>query len=254
MSDKSLSTGDEDIPRSAPINIPGRGRGRGAAGRNAGLFREECSGLPEKGHMFPPEFEEKFKKKFKEDRYGNFKERQPAAGRPSGARRSLHIQQKVEEAMIEFMGQKYLLLSSATLRNLSPLWTGLQPIPNPKIFERILVNKDVQEVHADHARAALEKIGKHCKHFVVLSPIRTSEFGEVFKRESANLGTTVNDWSWIFKSLPNLVSITFKHPDNEPGDLLKDTFKTFQSAVVGAQYPTSLQVQVSAPLHLLNPR
>ncbi|PVI00371.1 hypothetical protein DM02DRAFT_394863 [Periconia macrospinosa] len=63
-----------------------------------------------------------------------------------------------------------------------------------------------------------------------------------------------NDWSLIFKSLPNLVSITFKHPDNEPGDLLKDTFKTFQSAVVGAQYPASLKLQVSAPQHLMNPR
>ncbi|PVI00398.1 hypothetical protein DM02DRAFT_614388 [Periconia macrospinosa] len=147
MSDNSLSTGDErDIPRSAPINIPGhgRGQGRGAAGRNASLFRDECSGLPEKGHIFPPDLEEKFNIKKIATAISKSVYTPSSTGLwPSSTRRSMNIQNKVEEAMIEFEGQKYLLLSSATLRNLSPLWTGLQPTSDTKIFERcILINKE----------------------------------------------------------------------------------------------------------------
>lgn len=152
--------------------------------------------------------------------------------------------------MTTYEGTHYLPMTSNVLHLLSPLWKGRKPIANFKLFERILINRDVNKVHADHVVAALERVGMHCKHLVVVSPIHTAELGEVFKRDLSTMDASSSDWDQIFKCFPNLESVTYNHPDGEPVDLMVHTFKSFQRAVEKAGYK-ALDVRVSAPADLL---
>jgi hypothetical protein len=152
--------------------------------------------------------------------------------------------------MTSYEGTLHLPMTSAVVKQLSPLWKESKPVANFKLFERILINRDVNKVHADHVVAALERIGEHCKHLVVVSPIDTAELGEVFQRDLSTMDASNGDWDKIFKCFPNLVSVTYSHPDEEPVDLMVHTFKSFQRAVKNAGYK-SLDIRVLAPADLL---
>jgi hypothetical protein len=128
----------------------------------------------------------------------------------------------------------YLPLTAQTIHRLSPYWKGEKPIADTKLFECILINGEINGVHADHVVAALERIGAHCKHLVVVSPIHTSELGNVFNREAGNINPG-RDWACILKCFPNLEYLAFVHNVNEPLELSRNTFLALHKAVADRQ-------------------
>jgi hypothetical protein len=135
---------------------------------------------------------------------------------------------------IKYKGHLYLPLTAQTIHRLSPYWKGEKPIADTKLFECILINGEINGVHADHVVAALERIGNHCKHLVVVSPIQTSELGNVFNREAGNINPG-SDWACILKCFPNLEYMAFVHNVDEPVELSRNTFFALHKAVATRQ-------------------
>ncbi|KAF2029939.1 hypothetical protein EK21DRAFT_100846 [Setomelanomma holmii] len=131
---------------------------------------------------------------------------------------------------VDYKGHQYLPLTARTIHRLSPYWKGEKPIADLKVFECIMIDHEVNGIHADHVVAALERIGEHCKHLLVVSPIQTSELGNVFVREHENMGPG-NDWDHLLKCFPNLKHLAFIHNADEPVELARDTFYALHTAV-----------------------
>ncbi|CAI6335474.1 unnamed protein product [Periconia digitata] len=232
---------EDNVPSSSPEDMPRSGRSRGntvpSFGNQTSWLPYRVCGKPRPGHGFPASF---------------MASRSSPKSRRSTLSDQPELDKHLRESMVTYDGLLYLPMSSTTLHHLSPFWKGLKPIAKlDEIFERVLINKDINKVHADHVVAALERVGMHCKHLVVLSPIHTAELGEVFNREIDNLDDPSSDWSKIFKCFPNLESVTFKHPDDEPLDLVEDTLKSFQRAIITAGYPSTFKIHISAPPEVL---
>jgi hypothetical protein len=69
---------------------------------------------------------------------------------------------------------------------------------------------------------------------VVVSPIHTSELGNVFNREAGNINPG-RDWACILKCFPNLEYLAFVHNVNEPLELSRNTFLALHKAVADRQ-------------------
>jgi hypothetical protein len=152
---------------------------------------------------------------------------------------------------VRHRGHWYLPLTTRTIHRLSKFVNGSKPIANMTLFECILIDQEVNGVHADHVVSVLERIGEHCNHLLVKSPIQTSELGNVFNREADNVSPG-NDWDCILKCFPNLKHLAFIHPIEQPVDLTRGTFFALQMAVANRQ--TAQQVKrfsVSCPPALL---
>jgi hypothetical protein len=135
---------------------------------------------------------------------------------------------------IDYNGHSYLPLTAHTIHHLDPFFKGAKPLADMKLFDCIVITYEINSVHADHVVAALERIGEHCKHLLVMSPIQTSELGNVFARE-AGLITSGNDWDAILGCFPNLEYLAFVHHVNEPIGFSKNTFRGLQMAVANRQ-------------------
>lgn len=135
---------------------------------------------------------------------------------------------------VEYNGHYYLPLTAVTIHRLDPFFKGAKPLADMKLFECIIINQEVNGVHADHVVAGLERIGEHCKHLLVMSPVQTSELGNVFAREADNINTG-NDWDAILGCFPNLNFLAFVHDVHEPVGLAGNTFRGLRAAVARRQ-------------------
>ncbi|KAF2821673.1 hypothetical protein CC86DRAFT_358652 [Ophiobolus disseminans] len=135
---------------------------------------------------------------------------------------------------VEYNGHSYLPLTAQTIHRLDPFFKGAKPLADMKVFECIIINQEVNGVHADHVVTALERIGEHCKHLLVMSPVQTSELGNVFARE-AGLINTGNDWDAILECFPNVNYIAFVHDLEKPVGFSRNTFRGLQTAVANRQ-------------------
>lgn len=225
ISIKGKSTGAEDEPKRSPM----------IGDMEEAILRKWCTGLPPKQsllrrlHDSPPR--------------ARLTRRSTLADRPE-------LDHLLATALESHEGNTHLPLTFHTIRRLSPFWKGAKPIANYSIFERLLLNKDVNQVHADDVVAALKLIGPHCKHLVIVAPIHTSEYGDVFNRETRNINTG-NDWEKILACFPNLETVLFQHPGNEPTELQRNTFFNFQRAVCSTQLKKLKTVKFSGPPKLL---
>jgi hypothetical protein len=136
--------------------------------------------------------------------------------------------------MIEYKGHFYLPLTAHTIRRLSPYWKGEKPIADTKLFDCIMITCEINGVHADHVVAALGRIGCQCKYLLVVSPIQTSELGNVFNREAGNISSG-NDWDHILECFPKLEYLALLNPINEPLELGHGTFHALRTAVAHRQ-------------------
>lgn len=135
---------------------------------------------------------------------------------------------------VEYNGHSYLPLTAQTIYRLDPFFKGAKPLADMKLFKCIVITQEVNGVHADHVVAALERIGEHCKHLLVMSPIQTSELGNVFARE-AGLINPGNDWDAILGCFPNLNYVAFIHDVKEPVGFSRNTFRGLRAAVANRQ-------------------
>jgi len=135
---------------------------------------------------------------------------------------------------VDYNGHSFLPLTALTIHRLDPFFKGAKPLADMKLFECIVITQEVNGVHADHVVAAMERIGEHCKHLLVLSPIQTSELGNVFARETGNINTG-NDWDAILGCFPNLNYLAFVHDVNEPVGFSRNTFHGLSAAVARRQ-------------------
>jgi hypothetical protein len=134
----------------------------------------------------------------------------------------------------DYKGHGYLPLTARTIHRLSPFWKGEKPIADTKVFECIMIDSDINGVHADHVVAALQRIGTFCKHLLVIAGVKTTELGTVFKRESGNIPLG-NDWDCILKCFPNLRHLAFIRPVGEPVEWSRDTLFALHLAVAKRQ-------------------
>jgi hypothetical protein len=154
-------------------------------------------------------------------------------------------------AKIEYEGHMYLPLTARTIHRLSPYWKGEKPIADTKLFDCIKITCEINGVHADHVVAALERIGCHCNHLLVVSGVQTSEFGSVLNREAGNI-TPANDWDLILGCFPHLKHLAFVHPVDEPIHLSCNTLFALHRAVAKRQTTQQLErFSYDAPPQLL---
>jgi hypothetical protein len=149
-----------------------------------------------------------------------------------------------------YKGHSYLPLTAHTIRRLSPFWKGEKQIADTTIFDCVMIDHEINGVHADHVVAALERIGTFCKHLLVMSGVKTSELGTVFNRESGNV-TPGNDWDCILSCFPNLKHLVFIHPVEEPIELSRGTLLALHLAIAkrqGTQEMMRFGVDVPAKL------
>lgn len=148
----------------------------------------------------------------------------------------------------EYKGVLHLPLTAHTLKKLSPLSKGAKPIADFSIFERLLVTKEINGPHADHVVAALQYIGAHCKHLVIVAPIHMAEYGDVLRREQDDINTG-NDWVQILKCFPNLETLAIDNPKDELPELTRETVRNVFDAVDKLGLKHLKAVSHSVPLH-----
>ncbi|KAF2640346.1 hypothetical protein P280DRAFT_33828 [Massarina eburnea CBS 473.64] len=148
-------------------------------------------------------------------------------------------------AMEMHNGKLHLPLSADSLHRLSSLWKGEKPIADYTIFERIVI-ESINMVHADHFISALECVGSLCKHLLIIVPINTSEYGDVFDWKADNT-STANDWATIFKYFCDIRSVTLEVPAGEPDALTQETYRQFHKAISRATFLKEPIVNISAP-------
>lgn len=162
----------------------------------------------------------------------------PAARLPLTRRSTLAEKPELDDLLaatkIEYDGHEYLPLTVGTLHRLSPFYKGEKPIADLNLFKCIMITPEINNVHADHVVAAMERIGVHCEHLLVVAPIQTTELGNVFNREAGNVAPG-NDWDQILKRFPNIKHMAFVHPLEEPVELSRGTFRALHAAVANSQ-------------------
>ncbi|KAF1963664.1 hypothetical protein CC80DRAFT_541581 [Byssothecium circinans] len=156
------------------------------------------------------------------------------------------LDHQLRTAMEAYKGKSFLRLSVRTLHRLSPLWKGEKPLADFTIFERIIIDKDINNVQADHVVAAMERVGAHCKVLVIIAPIKTSEFGDVFNREAGNINTS-NDWKKIMSYFSNVKAVVFEIPSEQPNALTRDTYKNFSRAIAEAKFTQRPTIRIWVP-------
>ncbi|KAL6711730.1 hypothetical protein ACN47E_004664 [Coniothyrium glycines] len=178
-------------------------------------IRDECAGLPPRvsflgnGDNTPPRF--------------RMSRRSTLADKPE-------LDAILRTTLTTYDGHQYLPLTATTLHNLSPYWKGVKPVADTSLFSCILLNKDINDVHADHVVSALQRVGVFVSHLLVVGPILTSDVGNVFNREEGNIGAG-NDWDRILKCFPNLKWVKLVHVVDGGVGLPDDTYTALREAI-----------------------
>lgn len=116
----------------------------------------------------------------------------------------------LKATMVDFEDFKYLPITITNVNLLYPIWEETLPIANIEIFNGIMIDKEVNAIHADGVMEALGQIGEHCHRLLISAPVSTSELGDVFCREEGDVNTG-NDWDHLLRCLPNLEQLVFIH-------------------------------------------
>jgi len=217
---------EEPIARSKPIAIKKsdtltKVKLSAEASRNDGdaQIRAGCDGLPHKKSFLgaegntPPRF--------------RMSRRSTLADKPE-------LDTLLRATMVTYNKHKYLPLTATTLYRLSPYWKGAKPIADMSIFNCLVLNHELNNVHADHVVAAMERIGHHVSHLLVVPPVHTTELGNVFNREIDNVGSG-NDWDHILECFPHLKWLMLVHPVDTSGGSPCDTYTALVTAVAKRQ-------------------
>ena len=157
----------------------------------------------------------------------------------------------LKAVMVTYKGDEFLPLNVNTIHRLSQWLNGAKPLAHHCLFRRLMITSEANKVNAEHFVATLEHIGVYCEHLAIIAPFHTIEFGNVFDRGSKNPepGT---DWEKILQCFPNLHTLIFEHPADEPTNLTRDTFYALNCALANN---TTLQkiekVQLDVPPRVL---
>jgi hypothetical protein len=128
----------------------------------------------------------------------------PLAGEP------IHIQ--LEAEMIDGNGKECLPLHPRTIRMMSGYYEGTEDIAKTSLFECMLINIEINDIHLDHWNAILGLIGRYCTDLIIVAPIFTTDQGGVLRRDLTDFCRS-NDWEVIFQSFPYLETLTWEHPE-----------------------------------------
>ncbi|KAL5115262.1 hypothetical protein ACEQ8H_006854 [Pleosporales sp. CAS-2024a] len=219
-------TGDFDPGR--PLSAGGK--------KSEGLTREYCTGQPPKEKFLTAD--------------GPVGQREKPAPQPNHADEP-ELDNVVKSSKLYIESHYYFPLTRDAVWALDPFLNGEKPIINMSLFDRIVIARGTNEVHADHVLAVLEKIGEHCKHLVIQTPVKTSEYGQIFYRDPEDIDCT-NDWDTIFKCVPNVQRVTYLHWDGEYVNSYRGTFYDIGCAIKrrqAAEEPKSFELK--APIGLL---
>ncbi|KAH7392289.1 hypothetical protein DE146DRAFT_634441 [Phaeosphaeria sp. MPI-PUGE-AT-0046c] len=202
---------------------------------NDGL-RNWCSGLPPKKSFLNPD--------------GGHAVKFPLSRRSTVAEKP-ELDALLAATKVKYDGHEYLPLTVRTLHRLSPFYKGEKPIADLKLFQCVMITPEINGVHADHVVAAIERIGVHCEHLLVVAPIQTSELGNVFNREAGDI-TPGNDWDQILQRFPNVMHLAFFHPLSEPVQLSRGTYCALHRAVANRHVTQKLKTfKYDGPVQLV---
>ncbi|KAH7075056.1 hypothetical protein FB567DRAFT_182941 [Paraphoma chrysanthemicola] len=152
---------------------------------------------------------------------------------------------------IDYGGHSFVPLTARVIHYLSPYWKGEKPIADTKVFACLLINQEINGLHADHVVAALQSIGEHCRHLLVVSPVQTSELGNVFIRDQGDIEPG-NDWERLLQCFSNLEHLAYVHDAKELVDLTRGTFYTLHTAVADRQAAKALKTfKVDGPPQMI---
>ena len=136
----------------------------------------------------------------------------------------------LKATMIKYDDHQYLPLTATTIYRLSPIWEEPKPVSDSEIFNCIMVNEELNAIHADHVIEALKRIGEHCHRLLILAPVSTSELGDVFNREEGNIDPG-NDWDHLLSCLPNLEHLGFVDPHRGSFGESREAFNFLHAAI-----------------------
>jgi hypothetical protein len=217
------------VERSEPVNIKSSGahgvdpvykHSQYDPGSEMGTMLEKwCAGQPPKKSYLNPD--------------GSFSSRFPLTRRSTIADMP-ELDHLIDASRVYYKGEKYLPITAATVHRLSPYYRGAKPMADMKVFERVMITREINGVPADHVTAALERIGEHTEHLLVVAPVHTSELDNVFARQYDDVSPG-SDWDHLLTCMPNLKYVTFVHPDDESVELSCKTFFALQLAVANRQ-------------------
>lgn len=131
-------------------------------------------------------------------------------------------------------------LSRRVLRILTPFVNGSMPIANTQVFQKLLLDQDINNAEVETIKATLDQIGPHCADLVILSPIYGSKHGDVFLRRHSETAP-VNDWLTIIKSMPSLEAVTIDHAQDQPAQFLRYSLLSLHRAIADVTELESLK-------------
>lgn len=154
------------------------------------------------------------------------------------------LDHKLAASKVLFKGEYYLPLTARVMRHINSFILGLQPIADLSVFNKMILNHEINELLVDDIEAAFKVIGAHCTHIAILSPIYISKLGDLFLRNRKD-DRPANDWLTLFKEMPNLSALTLKHPLEASTTSLRKTLVSLQAAIQAAKKPESVSIDVS---------
>jgi hypothetical protein len=200
------------IPRRRTINwddIPESSRLEPGQYRDGLDLRIECQGKPPKKSYLSSDSS-------------------PPSGMFPPANAALDI--RLTAAMTNGNGKEFLPLNARTIRMMSAYYEGAEPITDTTLFECMMINIEINDVHVDHFNAILGVIGRYCTDLIIVAPIFTTDLGNVFRRDLTDLGSGT-DWEIIFRSFPNLTTLTWEHPEGTSTPASRETLLAVHCAL-----------------------
>lgn len=140
------------------------------------------------------------------------------------------LDSRLQALLVKHKGEVFLPLNNDTMHYLSWYLNGRKPLAHTCRFDRLMITGEANKVPAGTFVTALEHIGHYCEHLVIVAPFYTTEVVNVFDRECDNFGSG-NDWEKILECFDNLQTLTFVHPQDEPTNLMRDTFYALNYAL-----------------------
>jgi hypothetical protein len=155
----------------------------------------------------------------------------PLAGEP------IYIQ--LEAEMMDGNGKDCLPLHPRTIRMMSGYYEGTEEIDKTSIFECMLINIEINDIHLDHWNAILGLIGRYCTDLIIVAPIFTTDQGGVLRRDLTDFCRS-NDWEVIFQSFPYLETLTWEHPEGTSTPASRGTLLAVHRALSSGRCLTNL--------------
>jgi hypothetical protein len=136
--------------------------------------------------------------------------------------------------MIDGNGKECLPLHPRTIKMMSSYYEGAEPIAKNSIFDCMMINIEINDIHVDHWNAILGMIGRYCTDLIIVAPIFTTDMGSVLRRDLTDFGRG-NDWEVIFQSFPYLETLTWEHPEGTSTPASRGTLLAVHRALSGGR-------------------